>query len=532
MNTGATALEYKTVTAGTGITVTPAAGSLTIVNSGVTSLTAGSGINISASTGAVTVSAINSGTVTSVSGSGGTTGLTLTGGPITSSGTLTLGGTLIAANGGTGQTSYAVGDLLFANTTTTLAKLAGVATGNSLISGGTNTAPSWGKIGLTTHVSGTLPVANGGTNLTSIGTANQILGVNTGATALEYKTVTAGTGISVTPSAGTLTVANTGVTSFSGASTGLTPNTATTGAVTLGGTLLATHGGTGLTSIGTSNQLLGVNAAGTGLEYKTLTAGTGITITPGVGSATITAVNNGTVTSVGLSMPSIFTVTGSPVTSSGTLTASLNTVPSNTMFAGSATSGQTIAPAFRTIGLAQGDINDVTVTSAIAGETLIYNGTRWVNEFTEVIQVVGGAITATSSNAQIPYDATTPVSTEGVQLWTRAFTPKSDNSVIVVLTHMFYTVNSAADVYVSGATFSGTTCVAAGLLGFTTNTGNGNNAVQEAVITNTSTAARTISFRAGPNSNVTTFYGQGVAGQTYGGVQTGGYMIFEINNAN
>jgi hypothetical protein len=42
------------------------------------------------------------GTVSSVSGSGGTTGLTLTGGPITTTGTLTLGGTLTGANGGTG----------------------------------------------------------------------------------------------------------------------------------------------------------------------------------------------------------------------------------------------------------------------------------------------------------------------------------------------------------------------------------------------------------------------------------------------
>ena len=46
-----------------------------------------------------------SGTVTSVSGSGGTTGLTLTGGPITGIGTLTLGGTLAIANGGTNLTS-------------------------------------------------------------------------------------------------------------------------------------------------------------------------------------------------------------------------------------------------------------------------------------------------------------------------------------------------------------------------------------------------------------------------------------------
>jgi hypothetical protein len=69
-----------------------------------------------------------------------------------------------ATAGGTGQTSYAVGDLLYADTTTSLAKLPDVATGNALISGGVGVAPSWGKIGLTTHVSGILPLANGGTN--------------------------------------------------------------------------------------------------------------------------------------------------------------------------------------------------------------------------------------------------------------------------------------------------------------------------------------------------------------------------------
>jgi hypothetical protein len=102
------------------------------------------------------------GTVTSVTLSTGTTGLT-GGSTITTSGTWTLAGTLVAANGGTGQNTYVVGDLLYADTTTTLAKLADVATGNALISGGVGVAPSWGKIGLTTHVSGTLPIANGGT---------------------------------------------------------------------------------------------------------------------------------------------------------------------------------------------------------------------------------------------------------------------------------------------------------------------------------------------------------------------------------
>ena len=45
------------------------------------------------------------GTVTSVAVSGGTTGLTTSGGPITGAGTITVAGTLVVANGGTGATS-------------------------------------------------------------------------------------------------------------------------------------------------------------------------------------------------------------------------------------------------------------------------------------------------------------------------------------------------------------------------------------------------------------------------------------------
>jgi hypothetical protein len=45
------------------------------------------------------------GTVTSVNVSGGTTGLTYSGGPVTASGTITMAGVLGVANGGTGQTT-------------------------------------------------------------------------------------------------------------------------------------------------------------------------------------------------------------------------------------------------------------------------------------------------------------------------------------------------------------------------------------------------------------------------------------------
>lgn len=80
--------------------------------------------------------------------------------------TITGVGTLSAANGGTGNSSYSVGDLLYASGATTLTKLAAAASGNVLKSG---TAPSWGKVALASDVSGTLPVANGGTGLNSVG---------------------------------------------------------------------------------------------------------------------------------------------------------------------------------------------------------------------------------------------------------------------------------------------------------------------------------------------------------------------------
>jgi hypothetical protein len=83
-------------------------------------------------------------------------------------------GKIDVAAGGTGLGSYAVGDILYASGATVLSKLADVATGNALISGGVTTAPSWGKIGLTTHVSGTLGVGNGGTGLSSYTTGDLI----------------------------------------------------------------------------------------------------------------------------------------------------------------------------------------------------------------------------------------------------------------------------------------------------------------------------------------------------------------------
>jgi len=94
--------------------------------------------------------------------------------PNASSTVLTSNAAVTTAQGGTGFTSYAVGDMLQASGTTTLAKLVAVATGNVILSGGVGTISSWGKVGLTTHVSGTLGPTNGGTGLASYTTGDLI----------------------------------------------------------------------------------------------------------------------------------------------------------------------------------------------------------------------------------------------------------------------------------------------------------------------------------------------------------------------
>jgi hypothetical protein len=102
------------------------------------------------------------GTVTSVAVSGGTTGLTTSGGPITGAGTITLAGTLAIANGGTGQTGA----------TAAFNALAPVQTGNTgkfLTTDGTNAA--WELVDVTADITGAVPIANGGTGQTTANTA-------------------------------------------------------------------------------------------------------------------------------------------------------------------------------------------------------------------------------------------------------------------------------------------------------------------------------------------------------------------------
>lgn len=197
-----------------------------------------------------------SGTVTSVSGTGSVNGITLTG-TVTTSGSLTLGGTLSG-------------------------------------------------VSLTTQVSGTLPIANGGTGATDAATARSNLGAGTVTSVGGTGTVN---GITLT---GTVTAA--GNLTLGGTLSGVDLATQTSGTLAVG------RGGTGITTTPANGQIPIGN--GTNYTAATLTAGSGITVTNAAGSITIaaTAGGGGTVTSVsGTGTVNGLTLTGT-VTTSGSLT--------------------------------------------------------------------------------------------------------------------------------------------------------------------------------------------------------------------
>jgi hypothetical protein len=148
-------------------------------------------------------------------------------------------GTLPIANGGTGTTATA-----FTNLTTNVTGILPVANGGT---GTTATAFT----NLTTNVTGILPVVNGGTGVaTSTGTGSVVLSASptfTGVPAAPTAVINTNTTQIATTAfvIAQVSAISSGVVSFSAGSTGLTPNTASTGVVTLSGVLNTASGGTG-----------------------------------------------------------------------------------------------------------------------------------------------------------------------------------------------------------------------------------------------------------------------------------------------
>jgi hypothetical protein len=269
--------------------------------------------SVNGQTGNVVVPA---GSVTSVAAQAPAAGLVISGSPITSSGTLSFS---------------------LANDLAALESLSG--TGFAV----RTNSDTWANRQLVQGAGITITnpdavTGNPNISLTAVGTAGTYKSITTD----QYGRVTAGSNPT--------TLAGFGITDAQGLNSNLTAlsNTTQTGIYVVTGT--------------------GTSAA------RTLTPGTGISITNANGVSGNPTINNTGVTSVGLSLPSIFSVSNTPVTTTGTLTATLNNQGSSAILAAPIGGG---TPAFRTLGL--GELSNVVLTSPSPYQVLAYSGTNWVN---------------------------------------------------------------------------------------------------------------------------------------------------------
>lgn len=344
-------------------------------------------------------------------------------GDITSSGlTTTYAGTVPINKGGTGQTTAnpafnalspltTLGDVLYGAASGVGTRLAGniTATKQFLSQTGTgiiSAAPAWSTVtktdvglanventalstwGGSSNIITVGAVVSGAWNATTIGASFGGTGVNNGSRNL---TIAANGGtLSFTNAASTLTIAATG--SISGTNTG-DQTIQLTGDVTGSGTgtFAATIANDAVTFAKMQNiattSLLGRSTAGAG-DVEVISIGSNLTLSGGVLNTTV---GGGSVSSVALSLPTIFSVSGSPVTTTGTLTATLADQTANRVFAGPAT-GAATAPTFRALVAADipalpyisttltsgnilvGNVSNVATSIAMSGDTTITNG--------------------------------------------------------------------------------------------------------------------------------------------------------------
>jgi len=189
------------------------------------------------------------------------------------------------------------------------------------------------------------------------------------------------------------------------------PSTALIAATTMGlgwtGQLAVSRGGTGAATT-TANFIFAGPSSGSPAAptFRALT------------TADIPALAYGSVSSVGLALPSIMTVSGSPVTSSGTLTGTLTTQSVNAIFAGPS-SGAAAAPTFRSLTTADipalSYVTSVTATVpaflSIAGSPITSSGTLAISYSGTALPIANGGTGQTTASAA--FNALSPVTTTG-----------------------------------------------------------------------------------------------------------------------
>ena len=327
---------------------------INFVGATVTATNSGDDVTVNVSAG--------TGTVTSVAVSGGTTGLTTSGGPITTTGTITLAGTLAVASGGTGTAtpSLVAGTNITSITGSWPNQTINAGGGSGTVTSVAATVPAFLSVtGSPITTSGTLaiglsgsalPVANGGTGVTSsTGTTNVVLSNSPVLVTPDLGTPSALVGTNITGTATAFTASN------------VTTNANLTGAVTSIGNA---------TSLGsfTSAQLLGALTDETGTGAAVFATSPTL-ITPALGTPASGVVTNLT----GTASININGTVGATTANTGAFT-TLSASGVTTVQAGTAalpaitTTGDTntgiFFPAADTIAFTEGGAESMRITSA------------------------------------------------------------------------------------------------------------------------------------------------------------------------
>lgn len=263
-------------------------------------------------------------------------------------------------------------------------------------------------------------------------TNGQILANATGSTAIAQATgLIAGSGITITAAGGNFTIGASGSGGVSGPGSSVNGDLScwngTSGnalsdcgiagvnVVQSSRTIATTSPLTGGGNL-SSNLNLGITIptasllGGSGGNFSSVAIGSGLDLIGG----TLNALNTGTVTSVGLTMPTIFSVTGTPVTAAGSFNVSLVNQSANSAFL--APNGSAGAPAFRTLVNA-----DLPTSGVTAGSYTNLNATVNAQGIITAAANGGGSGSGTVNNSSISgaatYYATTGTAVSANPLW-------------------------------------------------------------------------------------------------------------------
>jgi hypothetical protein len=316
------------------------------------------------------------------------------------SGAVTLAGTLGATSGGTSQSTYTTGDIIYASATNTLSKLP-IGTSGQVLAVASG-VPSWSSAsGSTTLTTDSFTATAGQTSFSVTYTPALLQGVYRNGVKLDPSDYTATSGTAIVLNTGanlgdniqvqyfSSLATTTAVNSISFGSTGLTPSTASTGIVNVAGTLGSGYGGTGFSTYATGDL---VYASATNTLSK-LTAGTNgyvLTLSGGVPSW---QANTGGVTSFQTSLTGLTpsTSTTGAITLAGTLGVASGGTGSTTFTAYGVLAGGTTST---------GAVQSV-VSVGTSGQVLVSNGAGALPTFQTV--TAGATISNDTSTASTLY---------------------------------------------------------------------------------------------------------------------------------